>query len=269
MASTKARLLNHDFPVHGICNLFLRRQQNLRTYQNCILVESALIVRGVEQRGVVPNWNRFQTQRKRALIRIETGLDTYQNALSLQSNIEKPGARAPTALLRLTRVHERMFRATPCAVTPLSIILKNFPRKTKKLFLTCLPSSARAKPLQDASPILMQVQFSWLPSRHLWNKMWLQRLNIQLTCSMVTCWCRYRNWWKWEGKDKDDLELGRIFRQISTLLENSSLIFWHHEMLHLPRFGLLPARKMAAGKSALPSGMLLDFVLRDHNFLET
>ena len=44
------------------------------------------------------------------------------------------------------------------------------------------------------------------------------------------------------------------FRQISTLLENSSPIFRQHEMLSLPRFGHSSARRMAAGKSALPSG---------------
>ena len=54
---------------------------------------------------------------------------------------------------------------------------------------------------------------------------------------------------------------GKVFRQISTLLENSSPIFWQHEMLCLPRFGHFPARKMAAGKSAPPSGTLLDFLL--------
>ena len=32
-------------------------------------------------------------------------------------------------------------------------------------------------------------------------------------------------------------------------------------MLSLPGFGHFPARKMAAGKSAPPSGMLLDFLL--------
>ena len=53
---------------------------------------------------------------------------------------------------------------------------------------------------------------------------------------------------------------GKVFRQISTLLENSSPIFRQHsEMLSLPRFGHFPARKMAAGKSAPPSGALLDF----------
>ena len=42
-----------------------------------------------------------------------------------------------------------------------------------------------------------------------------------------------------------------------------------HEMLSLPRFGHLPARKTAAGKSAAPAGTLLDFLLRDsHSLLE-
>ena len=34
-----------------------------------------------------------------------------------------------------------------------------------------------------------------------------------------------------------------------------------HEMLSLPRFGHFPARTMAAGESAAPSGALLDFLL--------
>ena len=62
---------------------------------------------------------------------------------------------------------------------------------------------------------------------------------------------------------------GKVFGQISTLLENYSLIFRQHKMLSLPRFGHFPARKMAAGKSAPPSGTLLDFHLRDrHSLLE-
>ena len=60
---------------------------------------------------------------------------------------------------------------------------------------------------------------------------------------------------------------GRVFRQISTLLEKYSLIFRQLEMLSLPRFGHSPARKMAAGKSGPPSGMLLDFLLRDRHSL--
>ena len=43
---------------------------------------------------------------------------------------------------------------------------------------------------------------------------------------------------------------GRIFRQTSTLLENSSPIFRQHA---------IPGRKMTAGKLAAPSGTLLDF----------
>ena len=62
---------------------------------------------------------------------------------------------------------------------------------------------------------------------------------------------------------------GKVFRQISTLLENYSQIFRQREMLSLPRFGHFPARKMAAGKSAPPSGTLLDFLLQDrHSLLE-
>ena len=47
---------------------------------------------------------------------------------------------------------------------------------------------------------------------------------------------------------------GRIFQQISMLLEDDSPIFRQREMISLPRFGHFPARKMAAGKSAPPSG---------------
>ena len=60
---------------------------------------------------------------------------------------------------------------------------------------------------------------------------------------------------------------GKVFRQISTLLENDSLIFRQREMLSLPRFGHFPARQMAAGKPAPPSGTLLDFLLRDRHSL--
>ena len=62
---------------------------------------------------------------------------------------------------------------------------------------------------------------------------------------------------------------GKVFRQISTLLENDSPIFRQREMLSLPRFGHFPARKTAAGKLAAPAGTLLDFLLRDrHSLLE-
>ena len=62
---------------------------------------------------------------------------------------------------------------------------------------------------------------------------------------------------------------GKVFRQISALLENSSPIFRQHDMLSLPRFGHFPARKAAAGKLTAPSGTLLDFLLRDrHSLLE-
>ena len=50
---------------------------------------------------------------------------------------------------------------------------------------------------------------------------------------------------------------GKVFLQISTLLENTSPIFRQHEMLSLSRFGHFPARKMTAGIS----GTLLDFLL--------
>ena len=46
---------------------------------------------------------------------IHIGLDTYQNALFLQSSIEKPLSTCPErTLLRLTRVHERIF----CGILP-------------------------------------------------------------------------------------------------------------------------------------------------------
>ena len=47
---------------------------------------------------------------------------------------------------------------------------------------------------------------------------------------------------------------GKVFWQISTLLENASPIFRQHEMLSLPRFGHFLARKTATGKLAAPSG---------------
>ena len=66
-----------------------------------------------------------------------------------------------------------------------------------------------------------------------------------------------------------EIRCRKVFRQISTLLENYSLIFRQQEMLSLPGFGHFPARNMAAGKSAPPSGTLLDFLLRDrHSLLE-
>ena len=46
---------------------------------------------------------------------------------------------------------------------------------------------------------------------------------------------------------------GKVFRQMLTLLENSSPTFGQHRMLFLPNFGHFWASKMAAGKSALPS----------------
>ena len=47
------------------------------------------------------------------------------------------------------------------------------------------------------------------------------------------------------------------------------LDFRQQNMLSLPRFGHFPARKMAAGKSAPPSGTLLHFLLRNrHSLLE-
>ena len=72
-----------------------------------------------------------------------------------------------------------------------------------------------------------------------------------------------------EGSGCPKFVAGKALQQISTLLENNSPIFRQREMLSLPRFGNFPARKMAAGKSAPPSGTLLDFLLRDrHSLLE-
>ena len=72
-----------------------------------------------------------------------------------------------------------------------------------------------------------------------------------------------------QGRGCPKFLAGNVFGQISTLLENSSPICRQHEMLSLPSFGHFPARKMAAGKSAPPSGMLLDFLLWDrHSHLE-
>ena len=61
--------------------------------------------------------------------------------------------------------------------------------------------------------------------------------------------------------------LGEFSGKFSTLLENSSPIFRQRGMLSLPKFGHFPARKMAAGKLAPPSGTLLDFLLRDRHSL--
>ena len=61
---------------------------------------------------------------------------------------------------------------------------------------------------------------------------------------------------------------GKVFGQISTLLENSSPTFRQHKiMLSLPRFGHFPARKTAAGKLAAAAGTLLDFLLWDRQSL--
>ena len=46
-----------------------------------------------------------------------------------------------------------------------------------------------------------------------------------------------------EGCGCPKFPAGKVFRQISTLLENSSPIFRQREMLSLPRFGHFPARK--------------------------
>ena len=72
-----------------------------------------------------------------------------------------------------------------------------------------------------------------------------------------------------EGCGCPKFPAGKVFRQISTLLENDSPIFRQREMLSLPRFGHFPARKTAAGKLAAPAGTLLEFLLRDrHSLLE-
>ena len=70
-------------------------------------------------------------------------------------------------------------------------------------------------------------------------------------------------WKTWEGCGSPKFPAGKVFEQMSTLLENSSPIFREHKMLCLPRFGHFPARKMTARKLAPPSGTLLDFLLRD------
>ena len=62
-----------------------------------------------------------------------------------------------------------------------------------------------------------------------------------------------------EGCGCPKFPAGKVFWQISTLLENDSPIFRQREMLSLPRFGHFPARKTAAGKLAAPAGTLLVF----------
>ena len=47
-----------------------------------------------------------------------------------------------------------------------------------------------------------------------------------------------------EGRGCPKFVAGKVFRQISTLLENCSLIFRQLELLFLPRFGHSPARKI-------------------------
>ena len=55
-----------------------------------------------------------------------------------------------------------------------------------------------------------------------------------------------------EGCGCPNFPAGKVFRQISTLLEDDSPIFRQREMLSLPRFGHFPARKTAAGKLVAP-----------------
>ena len=49
-----------------------------------------------------------------------------------------------------------------------------------------------------------------------------------------------------EGRGCPKFLAGKVFGQISMLVENSSPIFRQHEMLSLPRFGHFPARTTAA-----------------------
>ena len=91
------------------------------------------------------------------------------------------------------------------------------------------------------------------------------RYLLEVSWSEARCYCQKTR----EGCGCPKFLAGKVFRQISTLLENYSPIFRQHEMPSLPRFGHFPATKMAAGKSAPPSGTLLDFLLRDrHSLLE-
>ena len=62
-----------------------------------------------------------------------------------------------------------------------------------------------------------------------------------------------------EGCGCPKFPAGKVFQQISMLLENDSPIFRQRKVLSLPRFGQFPARKTAAGKLAAPAGTLLDF----------
>ena len=72
-----------------------------------------------------------------------------------------------------------------------------------------------------------------------------------------------------EGCGCPKFPAGKVFLQISMLLENDSPIFRQCKMLSLPRFGHFPARKTAAGKLAAPAGTLLDFFHWDrHSLLE-
>ena len=57
------------------------------------------------------------------------------------------------------------------------------------------------------------------------------------------------------------------FRKFPCSRLPNSPIFQQHQILSLPGFGCFSARKMAARKLDLPSGMLLDFLLRDRHSL--
>ena len=102
-------------------------------------------------------------------------------------------------------------------------------------------------------------------------QMWFANFPVNQPCFRLDCRESYRFFRlsafqkTREGCGCPKFVAGKVLRQISTLLENYCPIFRQREMLCLPRFGHFPARKMAAGKSAPPSGTLLDFLLRDRH----
>ena len=118
-----------------------------------------------------------------------------------------------------------------------SLILTNTPRKP-----TCICNAPTAHCRKSSSVIAF----------------------LRMFCCLSQNYCRIHSGKGGPNNVRKLEKAGRVFRQILTLLEDSSSTFQQHDMLSLTRFGHFRARKMATGKSAPPSGTLLDFLLRDH-----
>ena len=67
----------------------------------------------------------------------------------------------------------------------------------------------------------------------------------------------------WAGCGCPKFVAGRVFRQSSTLLEDSSPIFRQHKVAVSAKVWRLSGKETAAGKSAPPSGTLLHFSSKD------